>query len=632
MWDAAKAAGGLARAARGTRTVSLAGTEARGYAAGMSGFRPPVADIAFALEHVVDYGAVAQLPGFEHADLETVTEILDEAGNFMAEMVAPTNRAGDLEGSTLNPDGTVSTATGFKEAYSAYVDAGWGSVPLPEEYGGGGFPRTVGLALQELMTTANMAFALAPLLTQGAIEALLHYGSDEQKQQWLPKMVSGEWAGTMNLTEPHAGSDVGALTTKAVKREDGTYGITGQKIFITFGDHDLSEQIVHLVLARTPDAPAGTRGISIFIVPKFLMNEDGTIGERNGVHTVGVEHKMGIHGSPTCVLSYEDATGYLVAEENIGMRIMFVMMNSARLSVGMQGLAVSERAYQQSLDYAKERIQGRAIGATEDSPIIDFPDVRRMLMTQKAYIAAMRRMMMLTATYTDVSTHHPDAAVRARANEIVGLLTPISKSFGTDLGNELTSLALQIHGGMGFIEETGAAQHYRDVRIAAIYEGTNGIQAADLVGRKLPVRDGASALEFIATMRELDAELAAAGEEFASIRTQLNAQFDTLEQTTAWMLRTGATDPNAVLSGSTPYQRIWGLVVGGWLMAKSALAARGLDADGIAETQLPLARFYAEQLLPQAAGLASAATAGSRDLFALDAAALGDAAARGARV
>ncbi|KQZ10868.1 acyl-CoA dehydrogenase [Agromyces sp. Root1464] len=598
----------------------------------MSGFRPPVADIAFALEHVVDYDAVAQLPGFEHADLETVTEILDEAGNFMAEVVAPTNRAGDLEGSKLNPDGTVTTATGFKEAYSAYVDAGWGSVPLPEAFGGGGFPRTIGLALQELMATANMAFALAPLLTQGAIEALLHYGSDEQKQQWLPKMVTGEWAGTMNLTEPHAGTDVGALTTKAVKRDDGTYGITGQKIFITFGDHDLSEQIVHLVLARTPDAPAGTKGISIFIVPKFLMNDDGSIGERNGVHTVGVEHKMGIHGSPTCVLSYEDATGYLVGDENIGMRIMFVMMNSARLSVGMQGLAVSERAYQQSLDYARERIQGRAIGATQDSPIIDFPDVRRMLMTQKAYIAAMRRMMLLTATYTDVSTHHPDAAVRGRANEIVGLLTPINKSFGTDLGNELTSLALQIHGGMGFIEETGAAQHYRDVRIAAIYEGTNGVQAADLVGRKLPVRGGASALEFIATMRELDGELAAAGDEFASIRTQLNAQLDALEQTTAWMLRTGATDPNAVLSGSTPYQRIWGLVVGGWLMAKSALAARGMDDDGIAETQLPLARFYAEQLLPQAAGLAGAATAGSRDLFALGADALGNVALRGARV
>jgi len=590
----------------------------------MSEFRPPIADLTFALEHVVGYEQIAQLPGFEHADLDTVVEVLSEAGDFMAEVVAPTNRAGDLEGSRLNADGTVTTPTGFKEAYAAFVEAGWGSVPLPEEFGGGGFPRTIGLALQELEMEANMAFSLAPLLTQGAIEALLGYGTDEQKRQWLPKMVSGEWAGTMNLTEPHAGSDVGALTTKAVKRADGTYGITGQKIFITFGDHDLSEQIVHLVLARTPDAPAGTKGISIFIVPKFLVNDDGSLGERNGVHTVGVEHKMGIHGSPTCVLSYEDATGYLVGDENIGMRIMFVMMNSARLSVGTQGLAVAERAYQQSLDYAKERVQGRAIGATESSPIIDFPDVRRMLMTQKAFIAALRRMMLLNAVNVDISTHHPDPATRARADEIVGLLTPICKSFGTDLGNELTSLALQIHGGMGFIEETGAAQHYRDVRIAAIYEGTNGIQAADLIGRKLPVRDGASVLEYIASMRELDGELASAGEEFASIRSQLNTQLDTLEQTTKWMLRTGATDPNSALSGSSPYQRIWGLVVGGWLMAKSALAARDLEADGVAEAQLPLARFYAEQLLPQAAGLAGAATAGSRDLFALDADTLAD--------
>ena len=598
----------------------------------MTDFRPPVADLAYALEHVVGYDQVAELPGFEHADFDTVTEILDEVGNFMAEVVAPTNRAGDVEGARLNADGTVTTPTGFAEAYAAYVDAGWGSVPLPEAFGGGGFPRTVGLAIQELTMEANMAFSLAPLLTQGAIEALLHYGSDEQKQQWLPKMVSGEWAGTMNLTEPHAGSDVGALTTKAVKRPDGTYGITGQKIFITFGDHDLSEQIVHLVLARTPDAPAGTKGISCFIVPKFLMNDDGSLGERNGVHTVGVEHKMGIHGSPTCVLSYEDATGYLIGDENLGMRIMFVMMNSARVSVGTQGLAVAERAYQQSLDYAKERMQGRAIGATQDSPIIDFPDVRRMLMTQKSCIAALRRMMLLNAVHVDISTHHPDAATRARADEIVGLLTPICKSFGTDLGNELTSLALQIHGGMGFIEETGAAQHYRDVRIAAIYEGTNGIQAADLVGRKLAVRSGASFLEFIATMRELDGELAAAGDEFASIRAQLNTGLDVLEHTTTWMLRTGASDPNSVLAGSSPYLRIWGLVVGGWLLAKSALAARELNGDTVAGAQLPLARFYAEQLLPAASGLVGAATAGTRDLFALDADALGDVVRRTARV
>ena len=474
-----------------------------GTLANMSQYRPPVSEIAFVLEHVVGYPDIARLPGFEHADLDTVMELLEQCGEFMADVVAPTNRAGDLEGSRWQPDGTVVTPTGFKEAYHQYVEAGWGAVPLPEEFGGGGFPRVIGLIIQEFMTSANMAFALGPLLTQGAIEALVTKGNPKQQQRYLPKMVTGEWAATMNLTEPQAGSDVGALTTRAVLCDDGSYAISGQKIFITFGDHDMTEQIVHLVLARTPGAPAGTKGISCFIVPKFLVNEDGSLGERNGVKTLSLEHKLGIHGSPTCVLSYEDATGYLIGKENMGMRIMFIMMNSARLSVGMQGLAVAERAYQQSLEYAQERRQGLAIGATgRDSAIIDFPDVRRMLMTQKTYLAALRRVMLLNAVYVDHSTHEPDAAARIRADEIVGLLTPICKAFGTDLGNELTSLALQIHGGMGFIEETGAAQHYRDVRIAAIYEGTNGIQAADLVGRKLGVRGGASFMEFIATMRE----------------------------------------------------------------------------------------------------------------------------------
>jgi alkylation response protein AidB-like acyl-CoA dehydrogenase len=590
----------------------------------MSQYRPQVSDLAFTLEHVVGYPEIAGMPGFEQADLDTVVELLEECGDFMAEVVAPTNRAGDLEGARRQPDGTVVTPTGFKEAYAQYVEAGWGAVPLPEEFGGGGFPRTIGLAIQELMTTANMAFALAPLLTQGAIEALLHYGSDELKQRYLPKMVTGEWSGTMNLTEPQAGSDVGALTTRAVKNDDGTYAITGQKIFITFGDHDMAEQIVHLVLARTPGAPAGTKGISCFIVPKFLVNEDGSLGERNGVHTLSLEHKLGIHGSPTCVLSYEDATGYLIGDENFGMRIMFIMMNSARLSVGMQGVAVAERAYQQSLDYARERIQGRAIGAETDSPIIDFPDVRRMLMTQKTYLAAARRLMMLNAAYVDRSTNDPDPAARERANEIVGLLTPICKSFGTDLGNELTSLALQIHGGMGFVEETGVAQHYRDVRITAIYEGTNGIQAADLVGRKLGIRRGASFMEFHATMREILPELEAAGAEFDSIRTELDRQFGALEKATGWMLKTGMDDPNAVLAGSVPYQRMWGLCLGGWLLARSALAGLTVDDAEQAETQLVMARFYAEQLLPASGALLGAATAGSRDLFALDADQLAD--------
>jgi len=517
----------------------------------VSNYRPPVSDLAFVLEHVVGYPEIAAYPGYEHADLETVVGLLGEAGEFAADAIAPTNRIGDTEGAKHHSDNTVTTPAPFRQAYKELVDAGWGSVPFPEEFGGGGFPWTVGLAIQEMLGESNMAFALCPLLTQGAIDALLHYGSDEQKQTYLPKMISGEWTGTMNLTEPQAGSDVGALTTKAVPNGDGTFAITGQKIFITFGEHDLADQIVHLVLARTPGAPEGTKGISCFIVPKFLVGEDGSLGDRNGVKCLSIEHKLGIHGSPTCVMEYDGATGYLIGEENLGMRIMFVMMNSARLSVGTQGLALSERAYQDARDYAIDRHQGLAIGATgKDSAIVEFPDVRRMLLTQKAYIAALRRLMLFNAVHIDKSTHDPDPQARARATEIVGLLTPICKSFGTDLGNELTSLAVQVHGGMGFIEETGVAQYYRDVRITAIYEGTNGIQAADLVGRKLGVRDGASILEFLAEMREIDSELAAAGDDFE-------------------------------------------------------------------DTQLVLARFYAEQLLPAAAGLLSAATAGAEDLFAL---------------
>ena len=596
----------------------------------MSDYRPPVSDIAFVLEHIADYDEISKFPGFEHADLETVVDLLAEAGDFVAEVVAPTNRIGDTEGAVRNPDATVTTPKPFKPAYAKFVAAGWPSVPFPEEFGGGAFPWVVGLSLQEMLTSANMAFALCPLLTQGAIDALLHYGSPEQKQRYLPKMISGEWTGTMNLTEPQAGSDVGALATKAVPRGDGTYGITGQKIFITYGEHDLAEQIVHLVLARTPGAPAGTRGISCFIVPKFLVNDDETLGERNGVKALSIEHKLGIHGAPTCVMEYDDATGYLIGEENLGMRIMFVMMNNARLSVGAEGVALGERSYQQALEYAQTRRQGLAVVPAAmvdtgiDSPIIDHPDVRRMLLTQKTWIAGLRSLMLYNAGQVDRSIHHPDPDARARANELVGLLTPICKSLGTDVGNELTSLGVQIHGGMGFIEETGAAQHYRDIRIAAIYEGTNGIQAADLVGRKIGVRGGASVAEFLAQLREQDAELAAAGDSFASIRATLSAELDHLETTTNWMLRTGAAgpgvaDPAAVLSGSSPYLRQFGLVVTAWLLAKGALAAAGLNDPDLAETRLVMARFFAEQLLPAAGGLVGAVTAGSGELFALDA-------------
>ncbi|MCW4386183.1 acyl-CoA dehydrogenase [Salinibacterium sp. SYSU T00001] len=589
----------------------------------MSDYRPPTQDAAFVLRHVVGYDDIAQYPEYEHADLDTVVELLEQSGEFMTEVIAPTNRAGDVEGSKLQADGTVKTPTGFKGAYDKLVESGWASLQFPEEFGGGGFPWLIGLTIQEQLLAANMGFGMCPLLTQGAIDALLHYGSPEQKQRFLPKMISGEWSGTMNLTEPHAGSDVGALTTKAVPNDDGTYSITGQKIFISWGDQDLTDNIIHLVLARTPGAPAGTKGISLFIVPKYTLNDDDSIGERNGVHTVSLEEKMGIHASPTCVLSYENAKGYLVGEENQGMRVMFVMMNSARISVGMQGLAVGERAYQAGLEYAKGRIQGRLVGATQDSPIIDYPDVRRMLMTQKAYLSALRRIIYLNGVYMDKALYAPDAAERARAEERAALLTPISKAFGTDLGNEITSLTVQIHGGMGFIEETGVSQYMRDIRIASIYEGTNGIQAADFVGRKMGTRNGASFLEFIAHMREVEGKLEAAGERFASIRAELGRQFEALEGTTGYLLKTGAaSDFTSVLAASTPFLRQWSLVVGGWLMAESALAAAALDDAKQAESQFVLARFYIEQLMPAASGLVGAITAGADDLFALDAGAL----------
>ncbi|MFN0028656.1 MAG: acyl-CoA dehydrogenase [Acidimicrobiales bacterium] len=588
----------------------------------MTDYVAPLADLAFVLEHIVGYHELASLDAFAHADLNTVTGVLEECGRFMAEVVGPLNRTSDTVGSVRQGDGEVVTPPGFIDAYRRYVAAGWNSVPFPTEFGGGAFPWVVGVAMQEMLTSACMAFSLCPLLTQGAIDALLHYGDETQRELYLPKMVSGEWTGTMNLTEPQAGSDVGALTTKAVKQPDGTYRITGQKIFITFGEHDLAEQIVHLVLARTPDAPAGTRGISCFIVPKFLLKEDGSPGEHNAVSCVSIEHKMGIHGSPTCVLNYEDAVGYLIGQENAGMRIMFVMMNNARLSVGLEGLALAERAYQQALEYALERHQGKAVGApagTVDSPIIEHADVRRMLLTQKSCIEALRCLMLFNAGHMDRAKHHPDPAVRERSGELVGLLTPICKAFGTDMGVELTSLALQIHGGMGYIEETGAAQHFRDIRIAPIYEGTNGIQGADLVGRKLPVRAGASAMEFIATMREVGPALDAAGKDLSPIAKNLAAQLDSLEQATTWILAHGAANPNDALAASGPYLRMFGWCVGGWLLARSALAAQSTGDETLARAKLITARFYAEQLLPQVSGLLSAVTAGDHDLFALSA-------------
>jgi alkylation response protein AidB-like acyl-CoA dehydrogenase len=579
----------------------------------------------FVLERVTDLAGLADLQGYEHADPETVGGILEEAARFFEEQFAPLNRVGDVQHSRRNDDGSVTTPEGFGKAYRRYVEAGWPAVQFPADYGGGGFPWLVGIAMQEMMTAANMAFSLCPLLTQGAIDMLVHYGDEQQRETYLPKMVTGEWTGTMNLTEPQAGSDVGALTTRAVPADDGTWRITGQKIFITYGEHDLADNIVHLVLARVPDAPPGTKGISCFIVPKFLVGDDGTIGSRNAVECVSLEQKMGINASPTCMMAYEDAVGYLVGEPNQGMRYKFRMMNTARLSVGIEGLAVGDRAYQQAVAYANERVQGRPVGASADSnaTIVEHADVRRMLLTMRAYLEALRCLLYLNAESIDLAKAHPDEAVRRARSELVDLLTPISKGWGTDLGVELTSLAVQVHGGMGYVEEAGVAQHYRDVRIAPIYEGTNGIQAIDLVARKLNLRDGAVVAEFLAGIDATAANAMAAGGEVARLGVRLTAANAALREATEWLQQHGNLDPDDSLAGATPYLRMAGIVTGGWLLTKSALAAEAVRSTGgggfsteFLEQKVVTARFYATQLLPQAAGLLPAITAGSSDLFA----------------
>ena len=590
----------------------------------MSEYSPPLDDMKFALKEVVDVESLSELPAFNEVGLEALDSLLDEASRFFNEVISPTNRTGDLEGSVLKNDGSVSTPTGFREAYAQYVDAGWGAISFDPEYGGGGFPWLVGIAITEMLTAANMALSLNPMLTQGSIHALSAHGSQEQKLAWLPKLITGEWAGTMNLTEPQAGSDVGALTTKAEVQDDGTYKITGQKIYITWGEHDLTENIIHLVLARTPDAPPGTKGISLFIVPKFVVNDDGSIGQENDIKCLSIEHKLGIHASPTCVLQFGDnggATGYIVGEENSGMRYMFTMMNQARLAVGLEGLAVADRAYQQALDYALERMQGRRADTPkgESVPIIDHPDVRRMLMTMKAYIEAMRCMIYLNAKSIDIAHHHPDQDERTRGSELTDLLTPLSKSWCTDLGNELTSLGIQIHGGMGFVEETGAAQHYRDISIAGIYEGTNGIQAIDLVGRKLSMRKGDVVRELLLEINETASELHSA--DLEGIGRPLEDAVQDMQAATEWLIENGGASTDDGLAGATPYLRMFGTTVGGWLLAKSALQAKKQIDEGndsaFLHAKIETATFFAEQLLPQVSGLLPAAVSGAHSLYAI---------------
>ena len=593
----------------------------------MAEYRPPIDDIVFTLDHVADLSAVAKLNGFQHVDSDTTRGILTEAGRFFSEVVAPLNRVGDVQGSVLREDGTVETPEGFKEAYDKYVEAGWGGAHVAEEHGGGGLPYLVGIVIQEMFKTANVAFSLCPLLTQAAIEALVAHGTDEQRATYLEKLVSGEWAGTMCLTEPHAGSDVGALSTKAVPQEDGSYKLKGTKIFITWGDHDLTENIIHLVLARTPDADPGTKGISMFIVPKYLVAPDGSIGERNDVKTVSLEHKLGIHASPTCVLSFGDegegATGYLIGEESSGMRYMFTMMNTARVGVGVEGLAITERAYQQAAAYALERRQGREVGAsaTESSPIVRHPDVRRMLMTMRAYREALRGLIYLTARHVDQERHAESADDRRRAGEMVALLTPITKAFCTDIGVEMASLGIQVHGGMGFVEETGAAQYYRDARIAPIYEGTNGIQAIDLVLRKLPMGGGEVIDRLLRQMHKVAVRLSD-DDGLARFGVHLEDGCEAVEEATESILSRLEDDPDDALAAATPYLRLLGTVVSGWLMGKAALAASAAleagtgDADFL-NAKIATARFFGEQILPSTFGLIEPITADASLLFAI---------------
>lgn len=586
----------------------------------MSDYRPPLADIRFVLTHIGELASLADLGAYGAADPDLVLGALDEAGRFAAEVIAPTNRVGDTEGSVLGEDGSVTTPDGFKKAYTQFIEAGWPAAALPEEWGGGGIPWVAGFAIAEMVTTANMAFSLCPMLTYGAIELLMFHGSEEQQATWLPKLVSGEWAGTMVLTEAEAGSDVGALRTRAVPAGDGTWRLFGNKIFISWGEHDLTDNIVHMVLARTPEAPPGTKGISTFIVPKYLVNPDGSLGERNDISCVSIEHKLGIHGSPTCVLSFGDgdgAVGYLVGEEHQGMHYMFTMMNSARLQVGLQGLGVAERALQDAAAFAAERRQGRAIGAPrgESTPIVEHPDVRRMLMLMKAQTEAMRCVLYKNALAFDLAAHHRDPDAREGAAELAAILTPISKAWASDLGCAVTSLGIQVLGGMGYVEESGMPQYFRDARIAPIYEGTNGIQAVDLATRKLPLRNGEAVAEILEEMGRVASALGEAGWE--TMRDRLADAVEALTEASRWLL--AREDPNDVLAGATPYLEMFGITAGGWLLGVAALAAApGAADDDFLRAKVATARFYTDHVLPQVRGLLGTVTAGAAGIFAVE--------------
>ena len=588
----------------------------------MSEYKAPLRDMHFVLHELAGLAEVAKLPGYEEINAELVDQILEESAKFASGVLSPLNKPADKEGSKWDK-GKVTTPKGFKEAYRQFVEAGWNALQAPAEHGGQGLPKIVSTPVVEMWKSANLSFSLVTMLTAGAVEALILRGTEEQKKQYLPKMIAGSWTGTMNLTEPQAGSDLALVRTKAV-REGDHYRVSGQKIFITYGEHDLAENIVHLVLARVEGAPEGVRGISMFLVPKFLVSADGSPGQRNEVQCASIEHKLGIHASPTAVLVYENAVGYLVGEENRGLEYMFIMMNLARFAVGMEGLAISERAYQQALAFAKERVQSRDVaGGGKAVTIIHHPDVRRMLMSMKSQTEAMRALAYVVAAAVDKSLRHPDKDERARSQAFVDLMIPIVKGWFTETGIDVASTGIQVHGGMGFIEETGAAQHLRDARITTIYEGTTGIQANDLIGRKVAREGGATAKEVIAVMRAVEAELGkAAGEDMAAAREAFSAALTAAEECVSWMVITYGNDIKAAHAGAVPFLKLMGIVCGGWQMARAALVARQRLSEGkgdksFYEAKIKTARFYADHVLTQAPGLRNAIVHGAAGVMAL---------------
>jgi alkylation response protein AidB-like acyl-CoA dehydrogenase len=593
----------------------------------MSSYTAPLKDMRFVLNELAGLGEVAKLSGCQDATPDTVDAILEEASKFATEVLDPLNYSGDQEGSRWK-DGAVTTPKGFKEAYKLYCEGGWSALSLDPEWGGQGLPKLLSTPVTEMITSANMSFSLCPMLTQGAIEAMLLSGTEQLKKTFLPKMFDGSWTGTMNLTEPQAGSDLALVRTRAVPASDptlgGHYRISGQKIFITFGEHDMTENIVHLVLARTPDAPEGVKGISLFIVPKFLVKPDGSLGERNAASCASIEHKLGIHASPTAVMVFENAIGYLVGEENKGLAYMFIMMNAARFAVGLEGVSIAERAFQRALAYAKDRVQGRdLVEGAKAVPIIRHPDVRRMLMLMKSQTEAMRALAYVVASAVDLSNKSEQKEERKRHQAFVDLMIPVVKGWSTETGIEVASLGVQVHGGMGFIEETGAAQHLRDARITTIYEGTTGIQANDLVGRKIAREGGATVKEWVAVLRKFDADLSRSGNsDIQAIRSRLSAAVQAVSDSVEFILATAGKDPNAAFAGAVPFLKLMGITAGGWQMARAALIAekklsKKEGDQSFYAAKISTARFYADHVLSQAPGLAATVTNGSAAVMAL---------------